>query len=108
MSYSRPGPRKDDNLLWLGVDLDNTIAEAIWPESGIGPPIWGNVEKLKAARDAGKKIVIDTSRPWFEYEEIEAWLSFYLIPFDKIVCGKLLVWRMIDDRALPPETEKWY
>lgn len=102
------GPRT--NLLWVGVDLDGTLAEGIWtPEnnsSDIGPPIWRNVDQLRALYDIGYKIFIHSSRPWTDYERVETWLNFYGIPFKGIQLGKPLYVAYIDDRAVH-EGDDW-
>lgn len=99
------------NLIWLAVDLDGTLAEGIWtpenPTSAIGDPIRVNVAKLKDAVKAGYKPVIHTSRPWTDYEAIEAWLNHHEIPFKGIVCGKLLAAAYIDDRAIHAGDAHW-
>lgn len=103
-------PQRHD-LLWLAVDLDGTLAEGIWmpsnPTSAIGDPIRRNLVKLREAVRAGYKPVIHTSRPWTDYEAIEAWLIHHDIPFKSIVCGKLLAALYIDDRARYSEDSSW-
>lgn len=109
MSYTNPPPR--GNLIWLGVDLDGTLAEPIWsaenPTSEIGDPILRNVEKLKVAVDAGYKVIIHTSRPWTDYEAVEGWLNYHKIPFKEIQMGKPLYALYIDDRGRHAEAESW-
>ena len=104
-----PPPRT--KLLWLGVDLDQTLARGVWspdnPTSDIGEPIWENVSKLRAAAAEGFKPVISTSRAWTDYEAIETWLNFHDIPWRSIVCGKLLVHHLIDDRSFDPTAASW-
>lgn len=104
MSYTIT-PRAE--LIWYAVDLDGTLAEPAWPDPGIGDPIFGNVMKLRQLVRAGKKIVIHTARPWSDYELIESWLNQNLIHFDRIVCGKLLAHRYIDDRAIHESEKSW-
>lgn len=99
-------PQRDE-LIWLAVDLDDTLAHAVWPDPGVGEPIRLNVVKLKEAVRAGYKAIIHTSRPWSDYELVEAWLNHHEIPFHRIVCGKLLAVRYIDDRALPADSASW-
>jgi hypothetical protein len=102
------GPRV--NLLWVGVDLDGTLAEGIWtPEnnsSEIGSPIWENVDQVRALHDIGYKIHIHSSRPWTDYERVETWLCYYGIPFKDIQLGKPLYVAYIDDRAVHAD-ENW-
>jgi hypothetical protein len=98
-------------LLWVGVDLDGTIAEPLWtpenPTSEIGVPIWSNLGKLVELTEAGYKIVIHTSRPWTDYEAIETWLNHYQIPWHQIQCGKPLFALYVDDRGRHSEEESW-
>ncbi len=100
-------PRGDARLKWLAVDLDRTIAQSVWPHPGIGDPIEKNVIKLKRAHGFGWKITIHTSRNWSDYEMIESWLIFHGIPFNRIVCGKVLAAYYIDDRNIDPDAESW-
>lgn len=104
-------PKTLSKLLWLGVDLDGTIAEALWspdnPTDEIGPPIVENVAKLKRAVDKGYKIIIHTSRSWEFYTQVEYWLKFHGIKFKEIQMGKPLYYRYVDDRAVPADAEEW-
>ncbi len=100
-----------DTLLWYGIDFDGTLSESVWKPgsdiSNIGPPITKNLRKLQEVVDAGYKIIIHTARPWSEYENIEAWLNHYRIPFKEIQCGKPLFHRYVDDRAIDAEDVSW-
>lgn len=110
MTEFTPPPQRR-NLLWLGVDLDGTLAEPIWtpenPTSDIGDPIGRNVKKLVDAVEDGWKVTIHTSRPWTDYETIESWLDFWSIPWHRIVCGKLLCALYVDDRSRHSEADSW-
>ena len=105
MSFYLP-PRGD--LIWIGVDLDGTIAESIWPEPGIGPPIKINLIKLRGAVRAGYKVVIHSSRPWSDYEMVEAWLKLNDVPYRDIQLGKPLYAAYIDDRNILPGSSTWH
>lgn len=109
VQWQPPLPRTE--LIWAAIDLDGTLAEGVWtPESNgreIGAPIERNVRKLEALRSAGYKTVIHTSRGSEHYETIEDWLEFHHIPYDHIVCGKLLAAIYCDDRAIYSEDESW-
>lgn len=104
-----PPPRLD--LIWVGVDLDDTLAEGVWtpdnPTSDIGPPILDNVKKVRALAEVGYKIHIHTSRAWHDYEAIEAWCEFHDVPVDRIQCGKPLYAAYIDDRAIFAGDADW-
>jgi hypothetical protein len=97
----------DDGLKWLAVDLDGTLAQAIWPLPGIGAPISQNVEKLQEAVNAGWKVIIHTSRSWTDYEMIEDWAAIHGVPAHRILCGKVLAARYIDDRNIDPNADSW-
>lgn len=98
-------------LIWIGVDLDGTLAEPVWtpenPTSEIGKPIWNNVQKLQRAVAKGFKPIIHTSRSWTDYENVEAWLNFYDIPFKEIQMGKPLYYKYIDDRGVHADDPEW-
>lgn len=109
MTFELPPPRSE--LKWAGVDLDGTLAQPVWtpdnPTSDIGDPIWENLAKLDELVEEGFKIVIHTSRPWTDYEAIEAWLNHYGIPFREIQCGKPLYVIYVDDRAREADAWSW-
>lgn len=106
-----PAPKPRNHLKWLAVDLDGTLARGVWtpesPTTAIGDPIGENVFKVVRLAKQGWKIVIHTARPWQDYEQIESWLNRYAIPWDKIVCGKLLAAAYIDDRAINAADDNW-
>jgi hypothetical protein len=106
----KPQPLRS-KLIWVGVDLDGTLAEPLWtpdnPTTEIGDPIWSNVDKLKVLVAMGYKIFIHTSRPWTDYAVIEQWLQHYGIPYKEIQCGKPLYAAYIDDRAINAEEKSW-
>src|SRR5688500_16532606 len=95
------------DLLWVGVDLDETLAYTVWPEPGIGEPIHENVAKLREVHAAGYKIRIFTARPWSDYHNIERWLKDHDIPFKSIDCGKPLYLLIIDDKAVNASEKSW-
>jgi hypothetical protein len=99
------------HLLWLCVDLDGTLAEPVWtpenPTTDIGDPIWRNVAKLEEAVAVGYKVVIHTSRPDTDYQNIEKWLNHWQIPWKAIRTGKPLAALYIDDRGRFSEDESW-
>lgn len=96
--YTKETPSKE--LKWIGVDLDGTLSTYIWPEPGIGAPLPGAVEAMKEIVKNGYKIVIYTARPWGHYESIEKWCKDNGIEASRIVCGKLLLKYMIDDKNI--------
>lgn len=111
--WQLPAPRTQ--LIWAAVDLDGTLSEGAWtPESAatggreIGEPIERNVRKAEELRAAGYKIVIYTARGWEHYEAVESWLDHHGVPYDRIVCGKLLAAVYVDDRAVESEQYSWH
>lgn len=107
--YEPAPPRA--NLLWIAVDLDGTLAEGVWtpdnPTTDIGAPRWDNVAKLEEAVAAGYKVMIHTSRPDTDYENIEGWLDHWQIPWKVIRTGKPLAALYIDDRGRYSEDASW-
>lgn len=91
---------QDSEMKWLGIDLDKTLAEGIWPEAGIGEPMEGAKQAMDELHRLGLKAIIYTARPWSDYENIERWLNDHEMPFSRIVCGKALLLAMIDDRNI--------
>lgn len=104
-SFVPPGPREE--LLWIGVDLDDTIAKGVWPEPGIGEPIWENVAKVRELIEHGFKVVVYTARGWEDFELVESWLEHHDIPYNRLECGKMLLRAMVDDKNVLPESESW-
>jgi hypothetical protein len=92
--------RNDDELKWIGIDLDGVLAQSIWPERGIGEPYEGTKENLWKLIDAGLTPILYTSRHWNDYENIKNWLEDNDLPIKKIICGKPLFKCTIDDRNL--------
>lgn len=88
----------NDPLRWEGWDLDNTLAESIWPEMGIGEPIHESVFYLKQRYEMGYKPIIFTSRASSEYKDIANWLEDHGIPYRWIITGKPLMNRYYDDK----------
>lgn len=93
----------DDALRRIGLDLDGTLAESIWPELGIGEPIWSTVNWVRKKASEGYKIVIFTSRADGEYKDIAKWCRHYGVPFEWIYTGKPLLKYYVDDRNLKLE-----
>lgn len=91
-------PRKDDELKWIIVDFDNTIANnSGYPDFEPLEPTEGAKEALEEITRRGFKIIVWTARHYSDYEKIEHWLEQHEIPFRGIVCGKVLGKYMIDD-----------
>jgi hypothetical protein len=89
------------------IDFDGVIAESIWPDRGIGEPMWDNIQKLLDVYHSGHEIIIHTARPWSDKGQLEAWLDKHDIPYDGIICGKLLAIKYIDDRAINSSEGTW-
>lgn len=91
----------DFTLNWLGIDFDDVIAHNTgYPEFTPLEPLKGAKESIQILKDKGWKIKIYTARPWADHRKIERYLKQHDIYFDDVVCGKLLVKWMIDDRNI--------
>ena len=94
-------PISKDEIKWLGVDFDDTIAHnSGYPDFIPQPPIEGAVEALRVLDKKGYKIVIYTARHWADYQNIEAYCRKYGIPARRIICGKPLFKWIIDDKNI--------
>lgn len=100
---------KTKELIWYAVDLDGTLADTQPPTFSLkkAEPIKANVDKLKEVVEEGFKIMIHTSRHWDDFQEVESWLRKWDIPFKSIWCGKPLVHKYIDDKAVWSEESSW-
>lgn len=97
------------NLRWIGVDLDDTLAHAVWPDKGIGRPMWDNIQKLHDLLDKHPdwRAIIFTARAWEDYPVIEAWLDLHGVRYRRIFCGKPVLRAMIDDKGIPADAPDW-
>lgn len=96
-----------NDLKWIFIDLDNTLAHPVWPDPGIGEPIESGIAKLLEVHKAGYDVFIYTARHWGDYRQIKNWLNHHKIPFKGIVCGKPLCLRFVDDRAVNSTESSW-
>lgn len=100
-----------DGLKWVAVDFDNTLSRCRFNlETGDNlprEPMPGSLRKCRELIEHGYKIVIHTSRPWWDYELIEAWLDHYGYPYSAIVCGKLQAVAYVDDRNIDVNEPSW-
>jgi hypothetical protein len=98
MNYPEP-----DKRLPVAFDFDGTLAIGIWPEPGIGEPIWDGLRMLQHYQDKGYRVLIHTSRAWHAHPDIERWLKQRLgadrMRRVQIICGKPLAGLYIDDRG---------
>lgn len=99
--------RETERLLWVGLDLDGTLAESVWPARGIGRPIRLAVVKVKELIAKGYKPVLYSARPWSDYEMVEAWLAEHDIPITRILLGKPLFAAFVDDKNLLISEASW-
>jgi len=94
-------PLTEDELKWLLVDFDGTIADnSGYPDFAPTTPIKDAVASLMALVSYGWKICIYTARPWGEYRTVESWCEQHHVPVRRIICGKPLGRYVIDDRNL--------
>jgi len=90
---------QEQGIKWILVDFDGVLHKPTEDFSIKNKPIKGSKQALTKLRKAGFKIIIYTARHWIDYVSIEAWLNYHKIPFDRIICGKVLGLLFIDDRA---------
>ena len=91
----------DFTLNWLGIDFDDVIAHNTgYPDFTPTEPLNGVREALDKLHFDGWKIKIYTARPWSDHRKVERYLKDHNIYFDDVICGKILVKWMIDDRNI--------
>lgn len=101
MKNSRPKEPTNDELKWLLIDFDDTIARNTGhPEYLPTVPVEGAIEALQKLHREGWKITIYTARPWSGYKIVEDWCDKHEIPHRRIICGKPLGRWIIDDRNI--------
>lgn len=94
-------PIPDHKLKWVGVDLDDTLANnSGTPEFELGEPLKGAKDFMDTLIARGFKPVIYTARGWTQYDVIEAWLEEHNIPYRRIICGKPLFYAIVDDKNI--------
>jgi hypothetical protein len=91
---------QNEDMKWIAVDLDGTLAMTQAPDYLLEYPIEGAVEAMQQLDRDGWKIVIYTARHWADYQIIEDWCQAWNIPARRIICGKLLFRYFIDDRNI--------
>ena len=85
-------------MRWIGVDWDGVVVyNSGAPNFVPTMNVPGAVDSLKRLDSMGYKIIIYTSRPWADYKPIEEWCTEHDIPARRIICGKPLFLKMIDD-----------
>jgi hypothetical protein len=89
-----------DKLSWLGIDFDGVLCHSEPPDYEPEYPLKGAVDGMRRLHDLGWKLHIFTARPWFDYQKVEDWLNLHDVPFRRIICGKPLFFRLIDDRNI--------
>lgn len=92
---------QEDHFDVAVFDLDNTLAESVWPDRHrIGDPIPAGVSLLDKYAARGYTIVIDSARRKIDEPMVWEWVKEHNLPVDGVRCGKKLKARVyIDDRA---------
>ena len=75
------------------VDFDGTLCVECWP--GIGEPNLELIEHLKAKKEKGAKLILNTCREGKELEEAVQWCAYHGLYFDAV------------NENLPELTEQW-
>jgi phosphoglycolate phosphatase-like HAD superfamily hydrolase len=91
----------DDELKSIVIDFDKTIAQnGPHPDYDILEPVKGVREFLESLYMLGWHITVWTARSDHFHEVIEDYMEKYMIPYDRIICGKPFAKYYIDDRAV--------
>jgi len=83
----------------IACDLDGTLCVEVekWWEDEDPTPIQMNVNKLMDLYRQGNTIIINTARPWGDYEKTKAWLERHGVSFDILAMGKVRADLYIDN-----------
>lgn len=66
----------------IAIDFDGTLCESLYPD--IGRPFVGVINKAKAERKAGAKLILWTCREGQHLEEALAWCKSFGLEFDAV------------------------
>jgi len=102
-------PLVDEDIPIVIFDLDDTLAQSVWPSRrAVGPPIAEGVELLKHYAGLGFRVEIYTSRPKVDSLDIWDWVEQNDLPVDAVTCEKPFGGLYIDDRSWrPPYALPW-
>ncbi len=82
----------------VSVDLDGVLAELTSPDKySSAKPIRENINKVNTLYEKGVRVVIYTSRGWYNYDATKAWLDRQGVKYTELVMGKLWANYYIDD-----------
>lgn len=86
-------------------DLDGVLAQGVWPEPRVGPPILEGVALLRRYAAAGFECIIFTSRPADHKQMIYNWLLEHGLEeyVYEVRTDKPLAALYVDDKAYRPE-----
>ena len=87
----------DDSWITICFDFDEVLCEFAYPD--IGKP---NEDAITWAKELlwEYRVIVYTSRPWAEYDELREWLNKQGLRRALLVCGKPLATVYVDDRAI--------
>jgi len=102
---------EDAKVDWIEFDLDGVLAveqEKITcsEDHEKALPFEPAILLLKAFKEAGFRIRINTARWEDDYDVTEKWLNAHGIPFDELLVGKPQYVLKIDDRTINTRTLK--
>lgn len=98
-------PREGDEEVWIGVDLDGTLAyfDSWQGIDHIGKPIPTMVKRIEHWIEQGHKVKIVTARASIQegIPPVERWLKKYKLPPLEVTCSKdFYMLELWDDRAV--------
>ncbi len=98
-------PNTDQQIPWIGVDLDGTLAEYHgWSET-IGKPVAPMMDRVyKWLHQPGIRVKIFTARASMgqhEITKVEAWMAEHGLPQLEVTCSKdMFMLELWDDRVI--------
>lgn len=99
MTFREPEHRSFNRI---GFDLDDTLAEGVWPSPSIGVPIPRAIEMVNFYWEKGYALYVFTSRPASHKRAILDWLRDHQLDhmFYDVITDKPQFDFLIDDKAL--------
>jgi hypothetical protein len=98
---------EETDVPYVGIDFDNTLVDKVWPDSGIGEPIYHNFRKLDQVIAEGWTPIVFTARSWSDYDAIRVFMAGMGYPGIRVICGKPLFIKYIGDEAVNETELSW-
>jgi uncharacterized HAD superfamily protein len=87
----------------IAIDIDGTICnERPTFDKPMAEPFEDAKQEINAWHEKGFEIIFFTARGWEQYNITEHWLQAHGFKYDRLICGKPIYDKIIDDRSQQP------